>query len=282
MKIIRSCKIKTITREQREQLLDLILRFESAKRYTLNLLTEGHYDKELIKKLQYVYSLNKRYCEDAVLQAQTIIFSQKDPLPVYLENNQKKLEQTIQKIKEYKSGRRKPKKVPLDVCLNCLRKRKQKLKQKIAMYKTHIANGTLPSVIFRGQKAFYECMKQNIPNQEWKYSPKWQLYSRGDKSKKGNLNIRIIIDNNSQGWLEIANPLGLTPGKGTSTRIVVPITIPYRYYKEITDVVMGTQTGTNSKEKPMIDHQAYSVELLRKKDEFYVNITFEKTKKAHI
>ncbi|HDX9591513.1 TPA: transposase, partial [Bacillus pseudomycoides] len=76
-------------------------------------------------------SLNKRYCEDAVLQAQTIISSQKELLPVYLENNQKKLEQTIQKIEEYESGRKRPKKITLDVCLNGLRKRKQKLEQKI-------------------------------------------------------------------------------------------------------------------------------------------------------
>ncbi|WP_242216627.1 IS200/IS605 family accessory protein TnpB-related protein [Bacillus cereus group sp. BfR-BA-01380] len=277
MKTTRSCKITTITIEQRERLLDLIRTFESAKRYSFNRLTEGHHDKELIKKLQHVYSLNKRYCEDAVLQAQTIISSQKELLPVYLENNQKKLEQTLQKIEEYESGRKRPKKVPLDVCLNGLRKRKQKVEQKIAMYETHMANGTLPPVIFGGRKAFYERMKQNISNQEWKDLRTRQLYSRGDKSKKGNLNMRITIDDNGQGWLEIANPLGLTLGKRTSPRIIVPITIPYRYYKEITDVVMGTQTGVNSKGKPMIDHQTYSVELLRKNDEFYVNITFEET-----
>ncbi|MDP7979986.1 transposase, partial [Bacillus sp. WLY-B-L8] len=47
MKTTRSCKIKTITIEQREQLLDLIRTFESAKRYSFNRLTEGHHDKEL-------------------------------------------------------------------------------------------------------------------------------------------------------------------------------------------------------------------------------------------
>ncbi|MCV5433601.1 hypothetical protein OFN37_31265, partial [Escherichia coli] len=92
---------------------------------------------ELIKKLQLKYLLNKRFCEDAVLRAQTILSSQKELLPVYLENNQKKLEKTLQKKDDYESGRKNPKKVSLEICLIGLRKRQQKLEQKIEMYETH-------------------------------------------------------------------------------------------------------------------------------------------------
>lgn len=97
MKTTRTCKINSITKEQTEALITLIRTFESAKRYSFNRLIEGESEKELIKKLQLKYLLNKRFCEDAVLQVQTILSSQKELLPVYLENNQKKLEKTLQK-----------------------------------------------------------------------------------------------------------------------------------------------------------------------------------------
>lgn len=106
MKTTRTCKINSITKEQTEALITLIRTFESAKRYSFNRLIEGENEKELIKKLQPKYLLNKRFCEDAILQAQSILFSQKELLPVYLENNQKKLEKTLQKIDDYERGKK--------------------------------------------------------------------------------------------------------------------------------------------------------------------------------
>ncbi|OON42993.1 transposase, partial [Bacillus anthracis] len=143
-----------------------------------------------------------------------------------------------------------------------LRKRKQKLEQRIETYAKHIKNKTLPPIIFGGRKNFYERMKNKISNQEWKDLRTRQLYSRGDKSKKGNLNMRITVDDCGQGWLEIANPLGRTNGKTKSPRIKVPIMIPYRFYHQITNVVMGKQIGVNPKGKPIIGHQKYSVEII--------------------
>ncbi|MDN8640568.1 transposase, partial [Bacillus paranthracis] len=87
----------------------------------------------------------------------------------------------------------------------------------------------------------------------------------------------ITVDDCGQGWLEIANPLGRTNGKTKSPRIKVPIIIPYHFYHQITNVVMGKQIGVNPKGKPIIEHQKYSVEIIRKQNEFYVNITFDET-----
>ncbi len=53
--------------------------------------------------------------------------------------------------------------------------------------------------------------------------------------------------------------------------------VPYRFYHQITNVVMGKQIGVNSKGKPIIEPQKYSVEIIRKQNEFYVNITFDET-----
>ncbi len=40
---------------------------------------------------------------------------------------------------------------------------------------------------------------------------------------------------------------------------------------------MGKRIGVNPKGKPIIEHQKYSVEIIRKQNEFYVNITFDET-----
>ena len=109
-------------------------------------------------------------------------FLSKELLPVYLENNQK-VRKDVTKIDDYERGKR-PKQVSLKTCLIGLRKRKQKLEQRIGMYAKHIKNKTLPPIIFGGRKNFYERMKNKISNQEWKDLRTRQLYSRGDKSKK--------------------------------------------------------------------------------------------------
>ena len=49
------------------------------------------------------------------------------------------------------------------------------------------------------------------------------------------------------------------------------------FYHQITNVVMGKQIGVNPKGKPIIEHQKYSVEIIRKQNEFYVNIAFDET-----
>ncbi len=179
MKTTRTCKINSITKEQTEALITLIRTFESAKRYSFNRLIEGENEKELIKKLQPKYLLNKRFCEDAILQVQTILFSQKELLPVYLENNQKKLEKTLQKIDDYERGKKRPKQVSLETCLIGLRKRKQKLEQRIETYAKHIKNKTLPPIIFGGRKNFYERMKkQDIQSRMERFTYKAIIFSR--------------------------------------------------------------------------------------------------------
>ena len=92
---------------------------------------------------------------------QTILFSQKELLPVYLENNQK-VRKDVTKIDDYERGKR-PKQVSLETCLIGLRKRKQKLEQRIETYAKHIKNKTLPPIIFGGRKNFYERMKTRYP-----------------------------------------------------------------------------------------------------------------------
>ena len=90
-----------------------------------------------------------------------------------------------------------------------LQARLDKLKRKrICSFKTSTRQGTIPAVIFGGKKNFYNRLKGKYHNKEWKELRSNTLYSRGDKSKKGNLNTRIVLDDQDQQfYLEIANPL---------------------------------------------------------------------------
>ena len=61
------------------------------------------------------------------------------------------------------------------------------------------------------------------------------LYSRGDRSKKGNLNTRMVLDEaENQFYLEIANPLlKKEKGKKNSPRLRFKVYIPDKYFEEI-------------------------------------------------
>jgi IS605 OrfB family transposase len=275
MKTVRVMKIVS-NDESQFRLLDELMRvFCSAKRYAFNRLLEGRNAKEIIKHLPHQFSLNKRYAEDAVLLAQSLITSQLELLPMRLEDVQAKIEKTEQKIDDYQHGRKTPKNIDLQTCLDGLYRRLEKLKSKEDELQRHLDQGTVPSVIFGGKQNFYNRLKGNITNEEWKDLRSNQLYARGDKSKKGNLNIRLVYDDNTyECYVEIANPLGQPKGKH-APRLRLPVSVPEKYEDEIIDLVMGEQVGVNAKGKSMIKHQPYTVEIKRKNGEYYVHLIYE-------
>ena len=79
------------------------------------------------------------------------------------------------------------------ICLKGLQTRLHKLKAKESVLLRHQETDTIPPVIFGGKKQFYERVKGKITNKEWKDLRSNTLYSRGDQSKKGNLNTRSLL-----------------------------------------------------------------------------------------
>jgi IS605 OrfB family transposase len=275
MKTVRVMKIVSSDETPLHSLDELMRVFCSAKRYAFNRLLEGRNAKDIIKHLPHQFSLNKRYAEDAVLLAQSLISSQRELLPMRLEDVQAKIEKTAKKMDEYQHGRKIPKNVGLQTCLGGLHQRLEKLKAKEAELTHHLEHGTIPRVIFGGKQNFYKRLKGKITNEEWKDLRSNQLYARGDKSKKGNLNIRLMYDDNTyECYVEIANPLGQQEGK-QAPRLRFSVDVPEKYEQEIIDVIMGEQVGVNSKGKPIIEYQPYTVEIKRKNGEYYVHLIYE-------
>ena len=260
MKTTRMLKLKSSS--FKAQLDSLMREFCSAKRFAYNRLLEGCSQNETNKLIQQTFRLNKRYAEDATLQAKSTIDGQKELLPLHLEEAQQKIKKVNAKIKDYREERKKPKKVDLETCLKGLNARLEKLQAKETELKSHINNDTIPRAIFGGKKNFYGRMKGKITSEEWKDLRTNQLYSRGDKTKKGNLNTRIV-EQESSFYLEIADSLNMKQS-GRNPRIKAEIEIPDKYFLEILNIIC-----------PDTEYKPYSIEIKRKNDEYYVYLTYE-------
>ncbi|MCC3357974.1 IS200/IS605 family accessory protein TnpB-related protein [Bacillus sp. REN16] len=276
MKITRICLLEVNKNEEVSHLNDLMRTWCTAMRFSFNRLVEGEKSGDVIKIVQEKFRLNKRYAEDAVLQAQIVITSQIELLPIHIEGVQAKIQKTFRKIDDYQTGKKRPKKISLDICLTGLKARLDKLQKKESELLKHLEQGTIPKVIFGGRKKFYDRMENKISQKKWKEIRANTLYSRGDKSKKGNLNTRIVLDDiENQFYLEIANPLLKKEGKKNSPRLRFKVYIPDKYFKEIVNIIMANDFKKTSTEKVMEEYQAYSIEIKRKGKKYYVHITYD-------
>lgn len=275
MKITRICLLEINQKEEVDSLNDLMRTWCSAMRFSFNRLVEGEKSGDVIKIVQQKFRLNKRYAEDAVLQAQAVITSQIELLPTHIEGVQAKIQKTIRKIEDYKTGKKRPQKISLDICLAGLNARLDKLHEKESVLMKHLEHGTIPTVIFGGKKNFYDRLKNRISQKEWKEIRANTLYSRGDKSKKGNLNTRMVLDEvENQFYLEVANPLLKKEGKKNSPRLRFRVYIPDKFFEEIVNIVMPNVIET-PKVKAIEEYQVYSIEIRRKGNKYYVHITYD-------
>lgn len=276
MKITRICLLEGNNKEEIDHLNELMRTWCSALRFAFNRLLEGENAGDVIKIVQGKFRLNKRYAEDAVLQAQAVITSQLELLPTHIEGAQAKIQKTVRKVKDYTTGKKSPKKVSLEICLAGLQARLDKLKEKESVLMKHQEQRTIPSVIFGGKKNFYDRLENKISSKEWKELRTNTLYSRGDKSKKGNLNTRMVLDEGeNQFYLEVANPLLKKEGKKNSPRLRFKVRIPDKYFEEIIHIVMPNIIEKTPKGKIVEEFQVYSIEIKRKGEKYYVHITYD-------
>lgn len=110
-------------------------------------------------------------------------------------------------------------------------------------------------------------------NEEWKELRDNNYHSRGDKTKKGNLNLRIIIKNNIT-FLEIST---LNRQKNNrSVKIQIPLYLPQKLSKK-----PGKINENNYGQKVLYyleTEEAYQVELIKKEGKIYVHITIDESK----
>jgi IS605 OrfB family transposase len=218
---------------------------------------------DLEKAVSAKYSLNIRQAKDAVESARQTIKSQRELVKMNYENYSHKV-MKIEKILNDKDKKLSDKK------RNALASKLDKRRRRMECFKGYMDTGTFPPVTFGTKKMFLKRCKGLITNKEWKYCRNSRIYSRGDKTKCGNPNLRVIIRNNMT-FLEIS-----TLEKTESNRAVkiqVPIYLPQKLSKKT-----GRVNGINYREM-FLNHlqcgEAYQVELIREDDKYYAHITFE-------
>ena len=241
---------------------NIMLVFCSAIRFSFNRLLDGIVAKDLEKDTARKYNLNIRQAKDAVENARQIIASQRQLTKINYENYTKKVK-AIEKVLSKKDNLTERKKNALISKLN-KRIRKQQY------FKSFIDNNTIPSVIFGTKEMFLRRCKGLISNEEWKSCRNNRIYSRGDKTKKGNPNLRVVIVK-GMSFLEIST---LDKSKtNRAVKIQVPLYLPQKFSKKT-----GRINGRNYRQM-FLDYLetdgAYQVEVIKRNNKYYVHITFE-------
>jgi IS605 OrfB family transposase len=253
------------TNDQNEVIDTMMLVFCSAIRYAFKRILEGMNIRILEKEVAHKYNLNIRQSKDAVESARQTIVSQKELLKINCDNYKNKciaIENILKEKEKEKTLSEKKR--------NALLKKLDKRRRKLVYFKSFIDNNTIPHVTFGTKEMFLKRCKGLISNKEWKECRNNRIYSRGDKSKHGNPNLRVVIKNNIT-FLEIST-LEKT-SNNRAIKVQIPIYLPQKLSQKT-----GKVNGINYREL-FLNHlqtrEAYQVEILKKNNKYYCHITFE-------
>ena len=227
-----------------EARLDAICRtFSSMVRTVYNRLLEGKKENEIVRLLQARYGVeNWRWCQWAIRQAQSVIQSQHELLPLYIEMYEEK----IAKVKRRMDRVANPfKKAGFESRIGKLERRKIEVEK-------YLWAGTVPRAVFGSRKLLEELSKGKGSREEWRRRRSNQFFSVGQANQKGNANTRIIKCD--EGYvLEVRN----WPGGDFKVELHVP-----RYYRRLLDSALASGV-------------AYSVRVKRTERNYQAMISFE-------
>ena len=227
-----------------ETKLDSICRsFSSMVRTAYNRLLEGKRSNEIVHLLQTRYAVdNWRWCQWAIVQAQGIIQSQKELLPLYVEMYEEKIA----------SVRRKLERVANPLKKAGFETRIKKLERKRAEVEKHLAAGTVPRAVFGSRKLLEELAEGKGSLEEWRRRRSSQFFSVGQANCNGNANTQIV--KRSDGYsLEVRN----WPGGDFTIELHVP-----EYYQRLLDAALASGV-------------AYSVRVKRGERNYQALISFD-------
>jgi IS605 OrfB family transposase len=243
--------------EEKRDIDCLMRRYCSAKRTAFNDLLGRRSVKDATHRLETLGSLalNWRYCEHAARDASAELESQRELLPMYLSDTYDKIEDASSRLANAGVPRKRER---MERTLLRLEKRKSILER-------HVADGTMPKVVFGTRRLFEERAKGKISSQEWREARDNQLYSIGQANQKGNANVRID-------WCE--NEMGIN----------FPERIEPRQAKGRVHRVKNTRRWfgmrANERFRGYVDSlresgKAYSVRVVKKEGRYLAQVSFE-------
>lgn len=252
-----------MTDAHQQALDELMLVFCTAIRYSFNRLLDDWKASELEKVVAKKYKLNIRQAKDAVESARQTIQSQHELVKTNFEEYSAKVK-VIEKIlsdKKKKLSVRKRKALTFKL---------EKRMRKMQYFEKFVTTHTIPPVIFGTKEMFLKRCKGLISSSDWKNCRNNRVYSRGDKTKSGNPNLRVIIKDGVS-YLEVSTLEKTATNR--AIKIQIPIYLPQKLSKKT-----GKVNGINYRQL-FLDHlatgEAYQVEILRRDGKYYCHITFE-------
>ncbi len=261
MKITIKAVLIEVSKEQKNAIDHLMTVFCSAIRYSFKRINEGLKIGDIEKETAHTYKLNSRQAKDAVENARQTITSQKKLVKQSYEAFETKVEAIEKTLKNNNISEKRRK---------ALTSKLEKRKRKLAYFKYFIDNDKIPPVIFGTKEMFVKRCKGIISHEDWVDVRSNRIYSRGDKTKKGNPNLRVIL-NEGMSYLELST---LEKTKSNfAVKIDVPLYLPQKLSRKT-----GKINGIKYREL-FLDYlktgEAYQVEIIRKEERYYVHITFE-------
>ena len=240
-----------ISEDDRKDVDDEMRLFQCAVRTAFNRLLEGMSKGDVEKLVASMFNINSRYAKDAVMQAISIISSQKELVKQHKEEKERSIKELRKKHKNLKSEDKREN----------LGTKIEQLQGDLDVLEQHIENSTIPKVIFGGGENFKKRVNGKLSNAEWKNLRNNKLYSRGDKSKEGgNLNTRIeIVDEGFSLSVAISH---LVESPKTAPRVTGKLWVDVRHQERLRE--------------HLEDGGIYSIELIRGIDNKYRgHITFD-------
>lgn len=263
MKITIKALLINETNSQIQIIDKMMLVFSTATRHSFKSILQGKKVGDLEKEVAYKFNLNIRQAKDAVESARQSIASQRELVKMNYENYTKKVTAIENTLKDKNKNLSENKRTSLF-------KKLDKRQRKANYFKEFIDTNAIPPVVFGTRQMFLKRCKGLISNEEWKACRNNRIYSRGDKTKKGNPNLRVILSN-GMSYLQVST-LEKTENN-RALKIEVPIYLPQKLSKKT-----GKVNGTNYRDlflNHLVAGYAYQVEMIKKKSKYYCHITFE-------
>ncbi len=251
-----------LTDKQKAIIDNLMLVFCTAVRYSFKRQLEGQRIGYLEKVVAHKYNLNIRQAKDAVESARQTIASQHELVKLNHGNCSKKVETLVIKLRNPKLSEKN---------VTAMKSKLAKRQRKLDYWTAFLTSHTFPPVTFGTKAIFLRRCKGLITKQEWQDRRNNRLYSRGDKTKKGNPNLRVVFNKEGVSYLEISTLEKIA--NNIAVKVSVPIYLPQKLSKKTGKIngIPYRQLFEDSIERG----EAYQVEILRRDDKYYAHITFE-------
>lgn len=220
-------------------------------------------EKELSGRTNYPI----RVAKDAVADAVQLVKSQHKLMLEYLDLWKKRYDSSLRR---YEKLRLIPNFGLHSKRIMGLRNKMNRQCKKIEFYQQHINHHTFPSVIFGGRTNFEKRQKGEITKEQWKEFRNGRVSSRGDATKGGNPNLRVL-ETETGFALQVISNRKIEKGKTfIYEKTIIPLYIATKRVK-----TTGILTGRKYPEmlKRVLDKgTAYEVEILKRDGAYHVHI----------